>query len=85
MLKDSSLEPKKKRARGRGWTSSQNTPRQEPINESLEEMAGKEVVSRSGRKIKPKRFADFSSSDEFDTGKLINSCLIYLFIIFFKY
>ncbi|KAF7992312.1 hypothetical protein HCN44_001637 [Aphidius gifuensis] len=62
-----SLEPKKKRARGKAWTSAQNTPRQDPTNESLEEMAGKEVVSRSGRKIKPKRFADFSSSDEFDT------------------
>lgn len=63
-----SSEPKKKRARGKGWVSSQNTPRQEPVNESIsEEMVGKEVVSRSGRKIKPKRFADFSSSDEFDT------------------
>lgn len=33
-----------------------------------EDTPGKEVVSRSGRKIKPKRFADFSSSDK-DTEK----------------
>lgn len=33
---------------------------------------GKEVVSRSGRKIKPKRFADFSSSDR-DMEKYDNS------------
>ncbi|KAK0093768.1 hypothetical protein PV326_012717 [Microctonus aethiopoides] len=31
-----------------------------------EETIGKEVVSRSGRKIKPKRFADFSADDEYD-------------------
>lgn len=33
-----------------------------------EETTGKEVVSRSGRKIKPKRFADFSADDEYDLG-----------------
>ncbi|XP_015516540.1 PC4 and SFRS1-interacting protein [Neodiprion pinetum] len=37
-----------------------------------DDMPSKEVVSRSGRKIKPKRFADFSSSDK-DTEKYDNS------------
>ena len=40
------------------------TPKQEPALDSQgEETHEKEVISRSGRKIKPKRFADFSSSD----------------------
>ena len=34
--------------------------------DSQGEDSPKEVVSRSGRKIKPKRFADFSSSEEAD-------------------
>ncbi|XP_063976379.1 hepatoma-derived growth factor-related protein 2 [Diachasmimorpha longicaudata] len=60
-----SPEPKKKRGRGKGWYTADNTPKPE-TNDSLIEDSNKEVVSRSGRKIKPKRFADFSSSDEFD-------------------
>ncbi|XP_015114531.1 PC4 and SFRS1-interacting protein isoform X2 [Diachasma alloeum] len=60
-----SPEPKKKRGRAKGWYTADNTPKPE-TNDSLIEDSSKEVVSRSGRKIKPKRFADFSSSDEFD-------------------
>ncbi|XP_012264964.2 PC4 and SFRS1-interacting protein isoform X2 [Athalia rosae] len=37
-----------------------------------DDVPGKEVVSRSGRKIKPKRFADFSSGDK-DNEKYDNS------------
>ncbi|KAG8042386.1 hypothetical protein G9C98_005020 [Cotesia typhae] len=56
-------ETKKKRGRGKALT----TPVTEAGNESQgEETPGKEVVSRSGRKIKPKRFADFSADDEYD-------------------
>lgn len=72
MFSKDSSEPKKKRARSKGWSNAQNTPAQEIGTDSQgEEMVGKEVVSRSGRKIKPKRFADFSSSDEFDVGMYI--------------
>lgn len=39
--------------------------KQEALDSQGEE-SPKEVVSRSGRKIKPKRFADFSSSEETD-------------------
>ncbi|XP_008556360.1 PC4 and SFRS1-interacting protein [Microplitis demolitor] len=56
-------ETKKKRGRGKTLT----TPVTEAGNDSQgEETTGKEVVSRSGRKIKPKRFADFSADDEYD-------------------
>lgn len=55
---------KKKRGRGR---ASLDTSRQEISLDSQDEESPKEVVSRSGRKIKPKRFADFSSSEETET------------------
>lgn len=63
---------KKKRGRAKGSTASmsEGTPKQEAAVDSQgeETSPGKEVVSRSGRKIKPKRFADFSSSEEAETG-----------------
>ncbi|KAH0953673.1 hypothetical protein HN011_005098 [Eciton burchellii] len=54
-------EVKKKRGRAK---SSNDTSKQEAALDSQGEESPKEVVSRSGRKIKPKRFADFSSSEE---------------------
>ncbi|XP_011703359.1 PREDICTED: PC4 and SFRS1-interacting protein isoform X2 [Wasmannia auropunctata] len=57
-------EVKKKRGRGK---ASNDTSKQEALDSQGEE-SPKEVVSRSGRKIKPKRFADFSSSDETETN-----------------
>ncbi|XP_012229688.1 PC4 and SFRS1-interacting protein isoform X2 [Linepithema humile] len=58
--------PEKKK-RGRGKASS-DASKQEAALDSQGEESPKEVVSRSGRKIKPKRFADFSSSDETETN-----------------
>ncbi|RLU25645.1 hypothetical protein DMN91_001802, partial [Ooceraea biroi] len=55
--------PEVKKKRGRGKTSN-DTSKQEAALDSQGEESPKEVVSRSGRKIKPKRFADFSSSEE---------------------
>ncbi|XP_015610277.1 PC4 and SFRS1-interacting protein isoform X2 [Cephus cinctus] len=63
-------EIKKKRGRGKALSGSmsESTPKQDSALDSQgEESPGKEVVSRSGRKIKPKRFADFSSSEETET------------------
>lgn len=48
--------------------STSDTTKQESALDSQGEESPKEVVSRSGRKIKPKRFADFSSSEETDTA-----------------
>lgn len=55
-----------KKKRGRKATS--DASKQEAALDSQGEESPKEVVSRSGRKIKPKRFADFSSSDETETN-----------------
>ena len=66
--------PEIKRKRGRGKASS-DASRAEGALDSQGEESPKEVVSRSGRKIKPKRFADFSSSDETETNIGINLCL----------
>lgn len=57
-------EVKKKRGRGKAMN---DTSKQEALDSQGEE-SPKEVVSRSGRKIKPKRFADFSSSVETETN-----------------
>lgn len=59
-------EVKKKRGRGKATNDSS---KQEAALDSQGEESPKEVVSRSGRKIKPKRFADFSSSDETEMDK----------------
>ncbi|XP_032689560.1 PC4 and SFRS1-interacting protein isoform X3 [Odontomachus brunneus] len=56
-------EVKKKRGRGK---ASIDVSKQEALDSQGED-SPKEVVSRSGRKIKPKRFADFSSSEETET------------------
>ncbi|XP_034947377.1 PC4 and SFRS1-interacting protein isoform X2 [Chelonus insularis] len=57
------VEIKKKRGRGKSLPATMI----EAGNDSQgEETVGKEVVSRSGRKIKPKRFADFSADDEYE-------------------
>ncbi|CAK9799636.1 Hepatoma-derived growth factor [Anthophora plagiata] len=61
--------PEIKKRRGKGKSLSASTSisiKQEPGLDSQGEESPKEVVSRSGRKIKPKRFADFSSSEETD-------------------
>ncbi|KAF7401199.1 hypothetical protein HZH68_007019 [Vespula germanica] len=58
-------ELKKKRGKGKASsTSTSDTSKQESSLDSQGEESPKEIVSRSGRKIKPKRFADFSSSEE---------------------
>ncbi|KAL0107954.1 hypothetical protein PUN28_014897 [Cardiocondyla obscurior] len=58
--------PEVKKKRGR--KPANDTSKQEAAFDSQGEESPKEVVSRSGRKIKPKRFADFSNSDETDTN-----------------
>ncbi|XP_029156339.1 hepatoma-derived growth factor-related protein 2 isoform X2 [Nylanderia fulva] len=58
--------PEVKKKRGRKPVN--DTSKQEAALDSQGEESPKEVVSRSGRKIKPKRFADFSSSDETETN-----------------
>ncbi|XP_018396837.1 PREDICTED: PC4 and SFRS1-interacting protein [Cyphomyrmex costatus] len=58
--------PEIKKKRGRGKVPSDAS--KEGAFDSQGEESPKEVVSRSGRKIKPKRFADFSSSDETETN-----------------
>nr|KAF7425102.1 hypothetical protein H0235_007540 [Vespula pensylvanica] len=58
-------ELKKKRGKAKALsTSTSDTSKQELSLDSQGEDSPKEIVSRSGRKIKPKRFADFSSSEE---------------------
>ncbi|XP_015178376.1 PREDICTED: PC4 and SFRS1-interacting protein [Polistes dominula] len=58
-------ELKKKRGKTKSLpTTTSDTSKHESILESHGEESPKEIVSRSGRKIKPKRFADFSSSEE---------------------
>lgn len=56
---------KKKRGKGK-LSASTSDSKQDGGLDSQGEESPKEVVSRSGRKIKPKRFADFSSSEETD-------------------
>ncbi|KAK9308321.1 hypothetical protein QLX08_001749 [Tetragonisca angustula] len=59
-------EVKKRRGKAKSLSAStSDSVRQEALDSQGEE-SPKEVVSRSGRKIKPKRFADFSSSEETD-------------------
>lgn len=65
-----------KKKRGRGKAASLLTGETPNRHDNLlgiqdDDAPSKEVVSRSGRKIKPKRFADFSSSDR-DTEKYGN-------------
>ncbi|XP_076658594.1 JIL-1 anchoring and stabilizing protein isoform X2 [Halictus rubicundus] len=60
-------EIKKRRGKAKSLLASTSDSRQESTLDSQGEESPKEVVSRSGRKIKPKRFADFSSSEETDT------------------
>lgn len=58
-------ELKKKRGKAKALsTSTSETLKQDSTLDSQGEESPKEIVSRSGRKIKPKRFADFSSSEE---------------------
>ncbi|KAL2712572.1 PC4 and SFRS1-interacting protein isoform X3 [Vespula squamosa] len=58
-------ELKKKRGKAKALsTSTSDASKQESALDSQGEESPKEIVSRSGRKIKPKRFADFSSSEE---------------------
>lgn len=57
-------EIKKRRGKGRGLSASTSEAARQDVLDSQGEESPKEVVSRSGRKIKPKRFADFSSSEE---------------------
>lgn len=65
MMQQDTPEVKKKRGRGK---AANDISKQEAGLDSQGEESPKEVVSRSGRKIKPKRFADFSSSDETETN-----------------
>lgn len=57
-------EVKKKRGKAKSLSASTSDPVKDGSMDSQGEESPKEVVSRSGRKIKPKRFADFSSSEE---------------------
>lgn len=57
-------ELKKKRGKAKVLSTPSDATKQEAALDSQGEESPKEVVSRSGRKIKPKRFADFSSSEE---------------------
>ncbi|XP_076636163.1 JIL-1 anchoring and stabilizing protein isoform X2 [Colletes latitarsis] len=60
-------EIKKRRGKAKSLSAStSDTTKQDAALDSQGEESPKEVVSRSGRKIKPKRFADFSSSEETD-------------------
>lgn len=71
-------EVKKKRGRGKAMN---DTSKQEALDSQGEE-SPKEVVSRSGRKIKPKRFADFSSSVETETNTGKDFYLFFYSIVF---
>ncbi|XP_076391848.1 JIL-1 anchoring and stabilizing protein isoform X8 [Megachile rotundata] len=59
-------EVKKRRGKAKSLPTSSSDTKHDTGAESQGEESPKEVVSRSGRKIKPKRFADFSSSEETD-------------------
>ncbi|XP_076178485.1 JIL-1 anchoring and stabilizing protein isoform X3 [Ptiloglossa arizonensis] len=60
-------EIKKRRGKPKSLSAStSDSTKQDTSLDSQGEESPKEVVSRSGRKIKPKRFADFSSSEETD-------------------
>ncbi|XP_033341488.2 JIL-1 anchoring and stabilizing protein isoform X1 [Megalopta genalis] len=60
-------EIRKRRGKAKSLPASTSDSRHDSALDSQGEESPKEVVSRSGRKIKPKRFADFSSSEETDT------------------
>ncbi|KZC10990.1 Hepatoma-derived growth factor [Dufourea novaeangliae] len=62
-------EVKKRRGKAKSLSASTSDTKQDTAMDSQGEESPKEVVSRSGRKIKPKRFADFSSSEETDTAE----------------
>ncbi|XP_012285630.1 PC4 and SFRS1-interacting protein isoform X2 [Orussus abietinus] len=63
-------EVKKRRGRQKATPTADTSLKQSALLDSQgEESPGKEVVSRSGRRIKPKRFADFSSSEETEANK----------------
>lgn len=57
---------KKRRGKAKSLSASTSDSVKQDALDSQGEESPKEVVSRSGRKIKPKRFADFSSSEETD-------------------
>ncbi|XP_043587470.1 PC4 and SFRS1-interacting protein isoform X4 [Bombus pyrosoma] len=59
-------EVKKRRGKAKSLSASTSDSVKQDALDSQGEESPKEVVSRSGRKIKPKRFADFSSSEETD-------------------
>ncbi|XP_050482187.1 PC4 and SFRS1-interacting protein isoform X1 [Bombus huntii] len=59
-------EVKKRRGKAKSLSASTSDSVKQEALDSQGEESPKEVVSRSGRKIKPKRFADFSSSEETD-------------------
>lgn len=82
MIMQQDVPEKKKRGRGK---ASSDASKQEAALDSQGEESPKEVVSRSGRKIKPKRFADFSSSDETETNTGKNYIYIQHNIFYFVY
>jgi hypothetical protein len=55
----------------------ETTPKHDTAHDSQDEDPEKKIVSRSGRKIKPKRFHDFSdteiSIDSTKNGKLLKN------------
>ncbi|KAG6799152.1 PC4 and SFRS1-interacting protein [Apis mellifera caucasica] len=61
-------EVKKRRGKAKSLSASTSDSVKQDALDSQGEESPKEVVSRSGRKIKPKRFADFSSSEETDVA-----------------
>lgn len=61
-------EAKKRRGKAKSLSAStSDSVKQDSALDSQGEESPKEVVSRSGRKIKPKRFADYSNSEEADS------------------
>lgn len=56
---------KKKRGKAKSLTAEMS--KLDTTLDSQGEDSPKEIVSRSGRKIKPKRFADFAGSEEPDS------------------
>ncbi|XP_011496080.1 PREDICTED: PC4 and SFRS1-interacting protein [Ceratosolen solmsi marchali] len=64
-------EAKKKRGRkSMASVLAENTPKQDISHDSQDEDPEKKIVSRSGRKIKPKRFHDFSDTEiSIDTSR----------------
>lgn len=69
MLKDVADAKKKRGRKSMAAILAENTPKQDTAHDSQDEDSEKKNVSRSGRKIKPKRFHDSDAEITIETSR----------------